>query len=609
MTRSARLGPALALFAAYGLVLVTLVGSLRGLVLAAAATYGVETGLLWRPDTALQARLNRVGAGIAWRFFFRQVVIVGVLARSGKLTPAQLAVVVVCVVGHHCAVAIHTGLRVVVNARRLRRLETRNLAVPGEALPPPPPGWLFRRGAWLILSTDLFLLAGLAVGAFGGSFDVVPLAAVVTVVAALALSLGLTPAVVRLRRLPSDELRMAAAQQAVDALQPLVILYFSGGRTSVYQVNMWLEVMERLDRRVLILLRERRYLGDVPETSVPILCLPFSVDLMNFPIPSARVSLYVANVGKNIHLLREPTLQSAFIGHGDSDKTASFNPFAKVYDEVWVAGEAGRQRYLRAQVGVRQEEIVLVGRPQLDAVTPAQADRDGQPFTVLYAPTWEGWTEDPHQSSLIPMGHEIVQLLLSDPGVRVLYKPHPLTGKVNPDATRIDAEIRALLQAAGPHHMAVTTTTPLYECFNDSDALISDISSVVSDYLKSEKPYFVTNGAAISEAQFRRMNPAAAGAYLVGPAASGLGEGMAAARGSDPMRAAREATRIYLLGDPDKDAMTLMRCAIDRLAAKAERYTAPSASAAGDDDEMTQLREGEPESRQALLTDAGDGEV
>jgi hypothetical protein len=33
-------------------------------------------------------------------------------------------------------------------------------------------------------------------------------------------------------------------------------------------------------------------------------------------------------------------MKHVFIGHGDSDKQASFNPFSRVYDEVWVAGAA-----------------------------------------------------------------------------------------------------------------------------------------------------------------------------------------------------------------------------------------------------------------------------
>ena len=98
---------------------------------------------------------------------------------------------------------------------------------------------------------------------------------------------------------------------------------------------------------------------------------------MNMDLSMVRVALYAANVGKNIHLLRVPTMKHVFIGHGDSDKAASVNPFSKAYDEVWVAGRAGRDRYAIADVGVRDEDIVEVGRPQLAPIRPGDGVPDG----------------------------------------------------------------------------------------------------------------------------------------------------------------------------------------------------------------------------------------
>ncbi len=37
----------------------------------------------------------------------------------------------------------------------------------------------------------------------------------------------------------------------------------------------------------------------------------------------------------------------------------------------------------------------------------------------------------------------------------------------------------------------------LFDCFNHTDLLMTDISSVVADYLYSEKPYMVTNSAGL----------------------------------------------------------------------------------------------------------------
>jgi hypothetical protein len=560
-----------------------------GLVLfCSLALYLVDFLLRRTEDEAILGGLGRIGAGSSWRFFYRELLVMVFLLRTGALTHTEQIIVVVMVLGHHVAHVLYSGLRLFVNYGRTRQYESRNLGVPGERLPAPLPDWLMIRGTDVVLHTDLLLTAALAWAFFGHTYTPVTPCAVAMTAAAVAVSCLLLPQAIQLFRLPGDGPRLKAAKAAIAKLEPRVVLYFSGDPEAVYQVNMWLETMERLQRSALVVLRERKYFDDVAATTVPMLCIPSSVDFMNFPLPTVRVALYVSNVGKNIHLLRLPTIKSAFIGHGDSDKTASFNPFAKVYDEVWVAGEAGRERYVRANVGVRPEEIVVVGRPQLDRIQGPRSRSADDPFTVLYAPTWEGWTDDPHHTSLVSMGREIVATLLATPGVRVIYKPHPLTGTVKKAAAQASRDIADMLLSAGPHHETVLTGRDLYDCFNDSDALVSDISSVVSDYLKSEKPYFVTNSADVPEAQFRDRNPSARGAYLVGSGATGLSQGLADVRGADSMREMRRRTRTYLLGDPETDAMTLFRKAVDDLTAKAEAYrpVAGAAVAAADDDEL-----------------------
>ena len=67
-------------------------------------------------------------------------------------------------------------------------------------------------------------------------------------------------------------------------------------------------------------------------------------------------------------------MKHVFIGHGDSDKVRQLNPFTKVYDEVWVAGPAGRRPlHPRPRSACATRTIVEVGRPQL------AASRTGRP--------------------------------------------------------------------------------------------------------------------------------------------------------------------------------------------------------------------------------------
>jgi hypothetical protein len=273
--------------------------------------------------------------------------------------------------------------------------------------------------------------------------------------------------------------------------------------------------------------------------------------------------MYTANVGKTIHMLRVPGVRHVFIGHGDSDKTGSSNPFSKVYSEIWVAGPAGRDRYRRANIGIHDEDIIEVGRPQLSGIEPRRSAADGV-LTVLYAPTWEGWTNDPAHTSVVRTGPKLVARLLALPGVRVLYKPHPFTGRVTVAAATADATIRAsIAQAGSPHAVVVGAARSLYDCFNDSDVLVADISSVLSDFIESQKPYVVANLTGRPDEEFRAEYPSVSAAYLIDPDAESIGSVLDLVRGTDPMDTARADLKHYLLGADEPDAMTKFERAVD----------------------------------------------
>ena len=68
---------------------------------------------------------------------------------------------------------------------------------------------------------------------------------------------------------------------------------------------------------------------------------------------------------------------------------------------------------------------------------------------MLYAPTWEGWGDEPYHSSLPFEGVELVRRLLATPGVRLLYRPHPLTGTRSGTVRRAHAQVLQLLREAG----------------------------------------------------------------------------------------------------------------------------------------------------------------
>ncbi|HTR69643.1 MAG TPA: CDP-glycerol glycerophosphotransferase family protein [Mycobacteriales bacterium] len=534
------------------------------------------------PD--VRVALARGQFGIATRTVAREASVVLLVFASAWTDRANIratAVLVLAVAGLRVAYQL---LLVLVRRRSVLPVETRNIDLSGIRPPPSLPDVMKRQ-----LSERLHLLSAIAlVGAVIAVMAKQPpigyaiVGAVVAVELAGVLAAGLW--LVRSRGSLVRERYLAEVHRRVLRDAPEVMLYHTGTIDSVHQVDMWLRACERLNRPVLVVLRERLYEPDLARTTLPVACIPDAVDFMTFTLPSVRVALYTANVGKTIHMLREPGVCHVFIGHGDSDKTASFNPFSRVYTQVWVAGEAGRDRYRRAAVGVRDEDIVEVGRPQLEHIAVATEPIGDRPMTVLYAPTWEGWTGDPAHTSLIRTGPALVERLVRLTGVRVLYKPHPFTGTVSRDAAAADARIRSVLSRAGGGHTTIAGSAPtIYECFNDADLLVADISSVLSDFIFSEKPYVVANLTGRSEEEFRAAYPSASKAYLLDPAGERIGAIIDLVRDGDPLAAERRQLKHYLLGPDEPDAMTRFAAAVD--AAYDEAVAAsPTRIAAGRED-------------------------
>jgi len=154
------------------------------------------------------------------------------------------------------------------------------------------------------------------------------------------------------------------------------------------------------------------------------------------------------------------------------------------------------------------------------------------------------------------MGAAMISALLAIPGVRVVYKPHPATGSQDPAYARADARLREQVRAAGGPHEVLTGVAGLYSAFNSADLLISDVSSVVTDFLYSRKPYVVTNPHELDDEAFRAEYPSAAAAALVSPATIDRLAGIVDdARGADLLRAQRDVVATYLLGAERADPL------------------------------------------------------
>lgn len=520
-----------------------------------------------RPSSA-SVLLNQASFGIPMRFALR--VVVGLVASEqfdSRRAVAAFAVMAVVYALLLCGRALHEEYRLV---GPLKPMETRNIPDSPRIHDAPP-----RRTVELWLTQLLVLAPAL----LGSPWISIVLTGLVAVAVLATVTIPDTKASWRMRqqkRATGFTGPLRQIQDFLDGYQPEVIVHLSGPESASYQINTWLESLEALDQRVFIVLRDQPLFTKVASTSIPILALKDPGELLMLDFSASRIALYPSNTGNNIHLLRLPTLMSAFIGHGDSDKSASNNPFSRAYDELWVAGEAGADRYRRSGLGIHEDQYRFVGRPQVHAISRLPALGDEEVPTVLYAPTWEGVNLDQEYSSVSAVGVKVVKALLAaQPPIRVVFKAHPFTGQRDAKYRRVLAQIANLLDdaaaATGIDHRVIKGG-PINEWFNRSAALVTDISSVVSDFLASEKPYAVFNHTELDDVTFRAEYPSTGAGTTIGRDGRGIAEfiDIVTRSAPDQMVHARATLATYLLGPQEARTLESFRASIDAMIARSE---------------------------------------
>jgi hypothetical protein len=632
--------------------LASLPGGRAVFAIAAAACYLAE---LAAPDMApaLAGQLSwlQVGAGV--RAVIRQCALMILLARATDVDAYQLAVLALGVFGLHAVRAACSAAVIYIVKRRRLPVVTRNVDLGALGIPDAPPRLLTTNHSWRLLLLDIPAMAGGVVTAFTGDYGWILAGFGAGIGAGLAAGAILAVHLWRHRRLAGPLQVLRAVNARIQEHAPELVLYFSGGRQTIYQADMWLPVLARLDRPALIVMRERWLVGELGRTSLPVVCIDDQGDLADFELPTVKVVLYPANNAKNIHMLRLRGMAHVFVGHGDSDKAASSNPFSKAYDEVWVAGQAGKDRYLRANVGIRPENLRAVGRPQLADLVPPGRPAGPDQITVLYAPTWEGWESAGSPMSTTQMGSRLVSMLTADDRIRLVYRPHPLTGTRSPAAAAAHQQVIAIIAKASQAraarmqgsepadeaallvrlgrmeakraalgHTVASVADPvragwpdyagmardgvagaageaawlrltedwhglywsgqpawqhlvqgagplptLYSTFNQCDLMISDISSLVSDFTATGKPYVVTNPNDVPGGAFRASNPSVAAAYVLNSDCAGLTDIVAqlVQSGADRLVGERSQLRAYLLGPDEPPSQARFNAAVAHL--------------------------------------------
>jgi hypothetical protein len=283
-----------------------------------------------------------------------------------------------------------------------------------------------------------------------------------------------------------------------------VAVYFADGAVNMYQMRQWYRPLAELAKTWPVVVLSRAATGAaalVADDALPVAYLPSVRNLEAFVADQdIRVVLYVNQNTRNFQMFRYGRRWHVFINHGESDKMYMTTNQFKAYDYAFVAGDAARARLGRILWGYDLDERTIeIGRPQADHYSGALPYTPDGRTVVLYAPTWEGDRPSAHYGSIATHGEALVAALLESGRHRVIYRPHPRSGVVDPEYGAANARIIAAIRQANVADPAAT------HVFDDgpelgwqlaaADVAIVDISAMVYDRLAADKPLLVTRPA------------------------------------------------------------------------------------------------------------------
>lgn len=273
-----------------------------------------------------------------------------------------------------------------------------------------------------------------------------------------------------------------------------IAIFLSGLENVSYQINQWIPVLEKLNLPIIIIVREMHCLIGIKKTTLPIV---FANQLPHYEkillTSNIKTILYPANPQKIMESLRFSHINHYFINHGESDKSVNQYKYLRSFDKLLVSGPIALERLQKSGLHLPLNQIIQVGRPQTELLLKYKLNNLNDIKTILYAPTWEGFTADANYCSVNEFGYNSLVFILQINKFKIIFKPHPYTGSKNSN-TRKYLTLITLLENKYPQSFEVRSKNDdIYEAMNESDLLITDISSVLNEYLASNKPIILLN--------------------------------------------------------------------------------------------------------------------
>ncbi|WP_203138187.1 CDP-glycerol glycerophosphotransferase family protein [Microbacterium sp. JZ31] len=280
-----------------------------------------------------------------------------------------------------------------------------------------------------------------------------------------------------------------------------IAVYFADGAVNMYQLRQWYRPLAELARTHPVVVLARNATGAAAilnDDEIPVAYVPGVRDIERFlDEQDIRIVLYVNQNTRNFQMFRYGERWHVFINHGESDKMYMTTNQYKAYDYALIAGQAARERLSRTLWDFDLDRRTIeIGRPQADHYSGELPYAPDERTVVLYAPTWEGDRPAAHYGSVATHGEALVTALLATGRHRVIYRPHPRSGVVDPEFGAANQRIIGALTAANAadpqaHHV-YDDKPELGWQLAAADVAIVDISAMVYDRLAAGKPLLIT---------------------------------------------------------------------------------------------------------------------
>lgn len=306
--------------------------------------------------------------------------------------------------------------------------------------------------------------------------------------------------------------RLLRAQREAGAELPphhfKIAVYFADGPVNMYQMRQWYKPLAKLAETWPVLVLSRTGGGTLKlleESPLPVAPVRKVSDLERVVAEQdIRIVFYVNQNARNFQMMRYGRRWHVFINHGESDKMYMATNQFKAYDYSFVAGDAALARLDKVLWDYDfDKRAIRIGRPQADYFTGDLPYTPDERQVVLYAPTWEGDRPAAAYGSVATHGVALVTALLATGRHRVIYRPHPRSGVIDPVYAAANKQIISAIASANARSVSaqhVYDTGPdLGWQLAAADVAIVDISAMVYDRLATGKPLMVT----------RPLNPAA----------------------------------------------------------------------------------------------------